>query len=131
MRTRAAPASGTAHEISTILHKRRRSFRALLMRCPLAGRFAQMAADLGARVAGIDAAEELVEIAVERTPDGDFRVGDLEALPWPEDSCLHNECDGRGEGWSSRTTFLSGSAVRLRVGSRKSYHTLSAPKSSP
>jgi hypothetical protein len=36
MRTRAGPASGTAHEISTILHKRRRSFRALLMRCPLA-----------------------------------------------------------------------------------------------
>src|SRR5918997_419747 len=36
MRTRAAPAFGTAHEISTILHKRRRSFRALLVRCPLA-----------------------------------------------------------------------------------------------
>jgi SAM-dependent methyltransferase len=51
-----------------------------------AGRFAQMAADRGASVAGIDAARELIEIAAERTPEGDFRVGDLEALPWPEDS---------------------------------------------
>jgi SAM-dependent methyltransferase len=51
-----------------------------------AGRFAQMAADRGASVAGIDAAGELVEIAAERTPGGDFRVGDLEALPWPENS---------------------------------------------
>jgi SAM-dependent methyltransferase len=51
-----------------------------------AGRFARMAADRGASVAGIDAAEKLIEIAAERTPDGHFRVGDLEALPWPEDS---------------------------------------------
>jgi SAM-dependent methyltransferase len=43
-----------------------------------AGRFAQMAADRGASVAGTDAAEELIEIAAERTPDGDFRVGDLD-----------------------------------------------------
>jgi SAM-dependent methyltransferase len=51
-----------------------------------AGRFARMAADRGASVAGIDAAQELIDIATERTPDGDFRVGDLEALPWPDDS---------------------------------------------
>jgi SAM-dependent methyltransferase len=51
-----------------------------------AGRFARMAADRGASVAGIDAAEGLIEIAAERTPEGDFRVGDLEVLPWPEDS---------------------------------------------
>ena len=51
-----------------------------------AGRFARMAADRGASVAGIDAAERLIEIAAERTSEGDFRVGDLEALPWPEDS---------------------------------------------
>jgi SAM-dependent methyltransferase len=51
-----------------------------------AGRFARLAADLGASVGGIDAAEGLIEIAGERTPDGDFRVGDLEALPWPDDS---------------------------------------------
>lgn len=51
-----------------------------------AGRFPRMAGDRGAIVAGIDAAAALIEIAAERTPEGDFRVGDLEALPWPEDS---------------------------------------------
>jgi SAM-dependent methyltransferase len=51
-----------------------------------AGRFARMAADRGGRVAGIDAAEQLIAIAAERTPEGDFRTGDLEALPWPDDS---------------------------------------------
>ena len=51
-----------------------------------AGRFARMAADRGASVAGIDAAEALVEIAARRTPDGDFRMGDLESLPWPDAS---------------------------------------------
>ncbi|CAN5659499.1 hypothetical protein BH18CHL1_BH18CHL1_03980 [soil metagenome] len=45
-----------------------------------------MAADRGARVAGIDAAQGLIDRAGERTPDGDFRVGDVEALPWPDDS---------------------------------------------
>ena len=51
-----------------------------------AGRFARMAADRGASVAGIDASEELIEIAAERTPEGDFRAGDIEALPWEDDS---------------------------------------------
>jgi SAM-dependent methyltransferase len=51
-----------------------------------AGRFARMAADRAALVAGIDAAEELIAVSAERTPDGDFRTGDLEALPWPDDS---------------------------------------------
>ena len=51
-----------------------------------AGRFARMAADAGAAAAGIDAAEALIDIAAERTPDADFHVGDLEALPWPDNS---------------------------------------------
>jgi ubiquinone/menaquinone biosynthesis C-methylase UbiE len=51
-----------------------------------AGRFTRMAADRGASVAGIDASKELIEIAAERTPEGDFRAGDIEALPWEEDS---------------------------------------------
>jgi SAM-dependent methyltransferase len=51
-----------------------------------AGRFARLAADRGAFVASIDAAAALIQIAAERTPEGDFRVGDLEALPWPDDS---------------------------------------------
>jgi SAM-dependent methyltransferase len=51
-----------------------------------AGRFPRMAADHRAIVAGVDAAAPLIEVASERTPEGDFRVGDLEALPWPDDS---------------------------------------------
>ncbi|HVF79655.1 MAG TPA: methyltransferase domain-containing protein [Solirubrobacteraceae bacterium] len=51
-----------------------------------AGRFCRMAADRGAHVAGIDAAGPLVEIARERIPEGDFRVGDMEDLPWTDDS---------------------------------------------
>jgi SAM-dependent methyltransferase len=51
-----------------------------------AGRFARMAADQGASVAGVDASEELIEIAADRTPEGDFRAGDVEELPWEEDA---------------------------------------------
>jgi SAM-dependent methyltransferase len=51
-----------------------------------AGRFARMAADRGASVAGIDASEELTAIAAERVPEGEFRAGDIEALPWLGDS---------------------------------------------
>jgi len=47
-----------------------------------AGMAAQIAAGLGAHVSGIDAAEELLVIARERTPNGDFRLGDLETLPF-------------------------------------------------
>jgi SAM-dependent methyltransferase len=51
-----------------------------------AGRFCRIAADRGAQIAGLDATAALIEIARERTPDGDFRVGDMERLPWGEDS---------------------------------------------
>jgi ubiquinone/menaquinone biosynthesis C-methylase UbiE len=51
-----------------------------------AGRFARMAADRGASVAGIDAAAELIEVAAKRVPEGDFRAGDIEALSWEDNS---------------------------------------------
>ena len=38
----------------------------------------------GSRVGGIDAAEALLSIARERTPGGDFRQGELEALPFAD-----------------------------------------------
>jgi SAM-dependent methyltransferase len=50
-----------------------------------AGRFAALAAARGADVAGLDAAAEMIEIAAERVPDADLRVGDLESLPWSDD----------------------------------------------
>lgn len=51
-----------------------------------AGMAAALAASLGAKVAGLDAAEGMLEIARERIPAGDFRQGDLEALPWDDNS---------------------------------------------
>jgi SAM-dependent methyltransferase len=45
-----------------------------------------LAAKRGARVTGIDAAEGLISIAQERIPDGDFRVGDIQFLPFENNS---------------------------------------------
>ena len=45
-----------------------------------------LAAGRGARVAGLDASPDSVEVARERVPTGDFRVGDMESLPWPDGS---------------------------------------------
>jgi uncharacterized peroxidase-related enzyme len=40
----------------------------------------------GARCAGIDASPRLVAIARDRSPDADLRVGDMNSLPWEEES---------------------------------------------
>ena len=45
-----------------------------------------LAAERGAQVSGLDAAEELITIACERVPNGDFRVGDIESLPFDDDA---------------------------------------------
>lgn len=44
----------------------------------------RVAAATGARVAGIDAAEDLVAVARARTPSADLRVGSMYELPWEE-----------------------------------------------
>jgi SAM-dependent methyltransferase len=49
-----------------------------------AGMAAQLAAQRGARVSGLDAAENLLAIARTRVPTGDFRTGELEELPFAE-----------------------------------------------
>jgi ubiquinone/menaquinone biosynthesis C-methylase UbiE len=41
---------------------------------------------MGAATAGIDAAAPLVEIARDRTPDSDLRIGNMFELPWSDDS---------------------------------------------
>jgi len=43
-----------------------------------------LAAQRGAHVSGLDASDALIAIAHERVPHGDFRVGDLESLPYGE-----------------------------------------------
>jgi SAM-dependent methyltransferase len=45
-----------------------------------------LAAQRGAEVAGLDAASKLLEIASERVPSGDFRVGDMQELPYDDGS---------------------------------------------
>lgn len=45
-----------------------------------------LAAKCGAQITGLDAAEALINIARERVSDGDFRVGDLEKLPYDDNS---------------------------------------------
>jgi SAM-dependent methyltransferase len=48
------------------------------------GMAAQIAAARGAKVSGIDAAQALLNIARSRTPNGDFRQGDIESLPFAD-----------------------------------------------
>jgi SAM-dependent methyltransferase len=51
-----------------------------------AGGASALAAGRGAQVNGLDAAEALLAIARARVPDGDFRLGDLEALPYTDEA---------------------------------------------
>jgi SAM-dependent methyltransferase len=50
------------------------------------GMAAELAAERGAKVSGIDAAENLLAIARNRVPAGEFVHGDLEALPYADAS---------------------------------------------
>jgi len=52
-----------------------------------AGMAVQLAAERGAQVSGLDAAENLLAIALERVPKGHFHIGELENLPFP-DGCF-------------------------------------------
>jgi len=51
-----------------------------------AGGSSALANERGAQVYGLDAAEALIAIARDQVPGGDFRVGDLEDLPYDENS---------------------------------------------
>jgi SAM-dependent methyltransferase len=46
----------------------------------------QLAAGQGAHVTGLDAAAAMIELARERLPDADLRVGDLQELPFEDDA---------------------------------------------
>lgn len=45
-----------------------------------------LAAERGATITGLDAADALIDIARKRLPSGDFRVGDLQQLPFADES---------------------------------------------
>src|SRR3954447_9532058 len=46
----------------------------------------ELARTVGATCAGIDASMRLAAIACDRNPDSDIRVGDMQALPWDDES---------------------------------------------
>ncbi len=50
------------------------------------GAFLRLVADRGARAFGLDASPALLDVARERVPGGDLRVGDMEALPYEDDT---------------------------------------------
>ena len=50
------------------------------------GLAANTASRSGATVSGLDASESLIRIARARTPDGDFRIGDMFDLPFADES---------------------------------------------
>lgn len=50
------------------------------------GVFLRAAADRGAQVAGLDASEALIAVARTRVPEANLVVGDLQSLPYPDDS---------------------------------------------
>ena len=51
-----------------------------------AGAFLHLVSDRGARAFGLDASEALIELARTRLPDADLRVGEMEALPYEDDT---------------------------------------------
>lgn len=50
------------------------------------GVFLRAAAERGAAVTGVDSSERLVELARDRAPEAELMVGDLQALPFDDDS---------------------------------------------
>ena len=51
-----------------------------------AGSFLRLVTERGARAFGLDASEALIEFAQARLPEADLRVGEMEALPYEDDS---------------------------------------------
>jgi SAM-dependent methyltransferase len=50
------------------------------------GVYLSLAAARGAEVHGVDASEDLIAIAARRLPGCDLQVGDMQSLPYPDDS---------------------------------------------
>ena len=80
---------------------------------------ASIARRRGATVSGLDASEALIDIALARTPDGDFRVGDMFALPFVEGAFdvvtsfngIWNGCDDALD--QARTVLTDGGLLGL------------------
>src|SRR6188474_2671905 len=51
-----------------------------------AGSFLRLVADRGGEPHGLDASEALIAFSRDRLPGADLRVGEMEALPWEDDT---------------------------------------------
>ena len=89
----------------------------------------ELARARGATVSGIDASSRLVEIARDRVPDADVRVGDMAALPWSDHS-FDVVTSFRGL-WATTREALAEAHRVLRPGGRISVTTWGHVKSSP
>lgn len=90
------------------------------------GYAAQVAADRGAVVSGLDASERLLDIAHARTPNGDFRLGDMFALPF-EDNTFDAATSFNGI-WAGCDAALAEAARVIRPGGRFGMTFWGAPK---
>jgi len=76
------------------------------------GYAANVAAGRGAKVSGLDASEALIAIARARAPAADFRIGDMFALPFDDDSfdvatSFNGIWKGCEEAWASGSSQSS------------------------
>lgn len=90
------------------------------------GYAAMVAGARGAEVSGLDAAEGLIQVARRRTPDGDFRVGDMFDLPFP-DGAFHAVTSFNGI-WAGCDGALAEAVRVLRAGGRFGMTFWGAPK---
>jgi SAM-dependent methyltransferase len=81
----AEPLSRPLHEATLTALAPLSGLRLLDVGCG-AGLALRLAADRGARATGLDAAAPMIGIARERLPDADLRVGDMEKLPFADES---------------------------------------------
>lgn len=89
----------------------------------------ELARARGATVSGIDASPRLVEIARDRLPEADVRVGDMAALPWP-DHFFDAVTSFRGL-WATTPVAVAEARRVLRPGGRLSLTTWGHVKASP
>ena len=86
----------------------------------------RLAADRGAVVAGLDASNALLAIARVRTPEADLRLGDMNALPWADDT--FDVVTSFNSIWAGGEQALSEAARVLNPGGRFAMTFWGAPK---
>lgn len=94
-----------------------------------AGLAVELAALRGAECAGLDASERLINIARDRSPRADLRVGDMHALPWGENT-FDVVTSFRGI-WGTTPTALDEARRVLKPGGRLGITVWGHIKASP